>query len=345
MSSIEVKKPKISPNTIGTHSGTFHCDELLAVFMLQCLPRFQNHELLRSRDLELLDQCDIIVDVGAVFDPAKKRFDHHQSTFQETFSTIRPDLATDFNIRLSSAGLIYMHYGEEVIAEILKKFDVKLTETQMRNVFIKIYKSFIEEIDAIDNGVPQFDGEPKYRINTHLSSRVKRFNGDWMDNKTPAEIDQQFQEAKKYVGEEFLDKVQFFAISWLPARKIVEAAVDRRIEIHESGEILELGRFCPWQEHLRDVEKEVEGLNVKFVVFNSGNDEKTDWRVQAVPVEAGSFVCRKFLNSKWFGVRDSELEAVSGIKGARFVHATGFIGGNQTREGAIEMAIKSLKDD
>lgn len=30
MTSTEVKKMKISPNTIGTHSGTFHCDEILA---------------------------------------------------------------------------------------------------------------------------------------------------------------------------------------------------------------------------------------------------------------------------------------------------------------------------
>jgi uncharacterized UPF0160 family protein len=65
----------------------------------------------------------------------------------------------------------------------------------------------------------------------------------------------------------------------------------------------------------------------------------------AVPVEAGSFVCRKFLNKKWFGVRDADLEGISGIKGAKFVHATGFIGGNQTREGALEMAVKSLGDD
>ena len=81
------KKPKI-----GTHSGTFHCDEILAVFLLQSLPEFQSHEVLRTRDLELLDQCDIVVDVGSVFDPARKRFDHHQSSFNESLSTLRPDV-------------------------------------------------------------------------------------------------------------------------------------------------------------------------------------------------------------------------------------------------------------
>lgn len=36
----------------------------------------------RTRDPALLDTCDIVVDVGAVYDVAKKRFDHHQNSFQ-----------------------------------------------------------------------------------------------------------------------------------------------------------------------------------------------------------------------------------------------------------------------
>ncbi|KAL7014712.1 hypothetical protein ACKWTF_016082 [Chironomus riparius] len=341
----EAKKMKIASNTIGTHSGTFHCDEVLAVFMLRNHPEFKSHGLLRSRDQSLLDQCDIVVDVGAVYDPSKKRYDHHQSTFQETFSSIRSDFGDKFgNIRLSSAGLVYVHYGEKIVTEVLKQFDTTLTDNQLKSVFSKIYSGFIQEIDAIDNGVPQFDGEPKYRVNSHLSSRVKSFNPDWMDDKTPQEIDEAFEEAVKYVGNEFIEKIKFFALSWLPARKIVEEAVQNRLNVHESGSIIELHRFCPWQEHLRDIEKDHGNVEIKFVIFNGGGRDN-DFRVQAVPVEQGSFVCRKFINKKWFGLRDEELEKVSGIKGGKFVHATGFIGGNHTRDGALEMAIKSLVDD
>lgn len=32
----------------------------------------------RTRDQKLLDECDIVVDVGGVFDPERRRFDHHQ---------------------------------------------------------------------------------------------------------------------------------------------------------------------------------------------------------------------------------------------------------------------------
>lgn len=223
---------------------------------------------------------------------------------------------------------------------MLRKVNVELTPKQLTSVFIKIYQSFIQEIDGIDNGVPQFDGEPHYRINTHLSSRVKNFNPGWMDEKSADEIDELFQQAMVYVGKEFQDKVEYFGSAWLPARKIVEQAVNDRFTLHESGEIMELGRFCPWQEHLREIEKDVGGVEIKYVLFNGGS---SDFRVQCVPVKEGSFVCRKFLHKKWFGIRDDELEKVSGIEGIKFCHATGFIGGHKTRDGSLQMAIESLK--
>lgn len=164
-----------------------------------------------------------------------------------------------------------------------------------------------------------------------------------MDDKSSEEIDELFQEAKAYVGAEFIDKLKYFALSWLPARKIVEAAVKSRFETEKRGQIIELTRFCPWQEHLRDIEKDVGDVEIKFVLFNGGSKGVNDFRVQAVPVEGGSFVCRKFLNKKWRGLRDEELTKASAIEGIKFVHATGFIGGHISRDGALEMAVQSLE--
>lgn len=52
---------------------------------------------------------------------------------------------------------------------------------------------------------------------------------------------------------------------------------------------------------------------------------------------------RVFLHKNWRGIRDEELQKISGIDGTIFCHSTGFIGGNKTRKGALEMAVKSLK--
>ena len=60
--------------------------------------------------------------------------------------------------KLSSAGLVYLHFGHRVISQILKtteKDDVTC------KIYDKIYENFVQEIDAIDNGISQCDGEPR----------------------------------------------------------------------------------------------------------------------------------------------------------------------------------------
>lgn len=38
---------------IGTHNGTFHCDEALGVFLLERTDKFANGELVRTRDAKV----------------------------------------------------------------------------------------------------------------------------------------------------------------------------------------------------------------------------------------------------------------------------------------------------
>jgi uncharacterized UPF0160 family protein len=54
--------------TIGTHNGTFHCDEALAVYLLKLTNEFADATVTRSRDKEVLDKLDIVVDVGKCCD-------------------------------------------------------------------------------------------------------------------------------------------------------------------------------------------------------------------------------------------------------------------------------------
>ena len=52
---------------IGTHDGSFHCDEALAVSMLKLLPQYSDAVVVRTRNPEILAKCGIVVDVGAVY--------------------------------------------------------------------------------------------------------------------------------------------------------------------------------------------------------------------------------------------------------------------------------------
>lgn len=319
---------------IGTHDGQFHCDEVLACFMLRRLPEYTNSEIIRTRDKSVLDTCDIVVDVGSEYDPKKHRYDHHQKGFEHTMKSLHP--SRPWNVKLSSAGLVYHHFGERILQAILGS---PQDSEVIQNLFSYIYENLIQEIDGIDNGVLMYEGEPKYVITTDLSSRVKNLNPAW-NNKELYDSQKMFHVAMDLVGREFMEKIHYFTKSLWPAWELVKEAIMNRSSTHESEEIIELKKICPWKDHLFNIETElnIRGL-IKFVIFR--NSEA--WRVQAVPVSPKSFELRLPLHEKWLGLRDNALSAASGISDCIFVHSSGFIGGNKSREGALEMAIKTIK--
>jgi uncharacterized UPF0160 family protein len=64
--------------------------------------------------------------------------------------------------------------------------------------------------------------------------------------------------------------------------------------------------------------------------------------IQAVPEDPNSFASRKKLPDVWCGLRDDILSEKTGVPGGIFIHASGFIGGHKTAEGALKMAIMAL---
>lgn len=141
---------------IGTHNGAFHVDEILACAMLKKLPEYADAEIIRTRDPKILDECDIVVDVGGVFDPKTHRYDHHQKSFTHSMSTLIPE--SPFVTKLSSAGLVYVHFGKKLIAQIIEKPE---SDPLVETIFVKVYKKFMEEIDANDNGIATHDGKSR----------------------------------------------------------------------------------------------------------------------------------------------------------------------------------------
>lgn len=338
VTAIEARSSKGAMHTrIGTHSGTFHCDEALGCFLLKQTTKFSDASIVRTRDPEVLATLDAVIDVGGVYDPSTDRYDHHQRGFDGVFGY-------GFTTKLSSAGLVYKHYGKEIVSSLS---GLPLEDAQCQDVYLAVYKNFMEAIDAIDNGINQYDTDelPKYVNNTHLSSRVGNLNPVWNEGDLSDEaILARFEAAMAMTGAEFVDAVNYYAKAWLPARSFVLSDLKNRTTIDESGSILLLTRYCPWKSHLYDLEKELgipKDNQVKYVVYEDSKEKK--WRIQAVSVTPSSFESRKPLPSAWRGLRDEELSRVVGIPGCVFVHASGFIGGHDTREGALQMARLALK--
>ena len=199
---------------------------------------------------------------------------------------------------------------------------------------------------AFDTGVEMVpDGVAvAYKDTTGLSSRVGRLNPRWNEKDANGESpnpDERFEEASKLCGEDFLSVMTRIVESDIPARDLVEQAILARKEVDPSGEIIMFpSGGLPWKGYVYELEKEhsVDPL-IKFVLYT---DQAGMWRVQAVTVEGKAFENRLSLPEEWRGVRDEELESVTNIPGSRFVHAAGFIGGNSSYEGALEMARVAL---
>jgi uncharacterized UPF0160 family protein len=73
---------------IVTHSGKFHADDVLA-WSLLCHFHPEGHlfRIKRTRDVRIIQEADIVFDVGGIYNPAQGRFDHHQNEYTGPLSS------------------------------------------------------------------------------------------------------------------------------------------------------------------------------------------------------------------------------------------------------------------
>lgn len=319
---------------IATHNGKFHADEVFAVSLLRNLDRFKDAEIIRTRDAELLKTADIVLDVGGTYDPSTNRYDHHQPEFKDSFSP-------NFKTLLSSAGLVYKHFGKE----ILNARAAHLSPEQVDALYVHIYESFVEPFDANDNGISAYPSDVKPTISRgfDIFQHVNLLNPGWNEEITPESSNQSFMNAVSVVSDAFNLYLNNLLNFWLPAREIVVQAIQgMAVSTKDSSsgadsKILVLATSCPWKDHLFNTPGTEEIL---YLIYPEGAN--ASWRIQACPESSDSFVSRLPLPEAWRGLRDAELDAVlapAGVEsGAIFIHRSGFIGGHKTKEGALSMA-------
>ena len=248
-----------------------------------------------------------------------------------------------------------MHFGKPIIA---LQTGLKEESDEVGILWRKLYTDFVEALDAHDNGISVYDpAETKtlqkrfYDGGIGLGSQVSDLNA-WSEEEERGELspeqvqeaeDNRFLQATELMGSTFLRKLKIYNRNWLPARAEVREVYSNRKRHDPEGRIMVFTRGVPWKDHLYTLEAENPGeQQVIYVLYPEGPHEGSKWRIQAVPVDKDSFESRKPLPEAWRGVRDADLDKVTGIEGGVFVHAAGFIGGNKTQQGAMEMASKAL---
>lgn len=285
---------------IGTHSGSFHADDVFCAAFLKLV----NNDLVivRSRDNDELSTCDFIFDVS--IDGVYNMYDHHG--VDRVYRTGKDDY-----IAYSAFGLVWRDLGLEYLSLFIQ--DEDLCEKAWRSIDYKIVRG----IDAEDNGV-KLPGEI-----LNICEIISALNSNWNSDKP---IDESFSEAvelAKIIFKSFIDR----EVSRIAARDIVRESYEKS----QNG-IMVLKQYAPWASHLiaMDIIEKV-----KLVVYPGHNNE---YKVEVVKKEMGSFESRMDLPLEWAGKRNDDLVAVTGVEDAIFCHPERFIAAAKTFAGAIKLA-------
>ena len=289
---------------IATHNGKFHADDVCAVASLALLIDGPI-EVVRTRDPELINKADFVVDVGGIFDPKKQKFDHHQ----EGGAGEREN-----GIPYAAFGLVWKTYGEKLCGSTY--------------VAQKIDEDMVALLDASDNGFGVFFTEFENVSMYGLDSIVNSFVSTWKEE--DRDMDVAFAELVKFVKALLAREIMRVRAKG-EAREFVEKAY----EDAEDKRIIVLGGQYPARDFLSKHPEPLYFIRPRVI------DNK--WSVETVRDDSRSFINRKDLPKEWSAKRDGELAEISGVPDAVFCHKNLFLAVADSRDGAIALAKKAVQ--
>lgn len=148
--------------TIAVHNGLFHLDELVAICLLVkaldiSTDPFENWEIVRTRDAEILKSAEFRLDVGMQHDVLNGSFDHHQE-----HGLVHPE-----GIPFAATGMVWDYFSSHILAQYYDCRDYLKLETEF-------YKQIILPTDAADTGKLPVDSRSIHFAD--LNAIIKTFN-------------------------------------------------------------------------------------------------------------------------------------------------------------------------
>jgi uncharacterized UPF0160 family protein len=285
--------------TIVTHSGSFHADDVFAVATLRLVLNDAEVNVIRTRDESVIAVGEWVVDVGGEYDPARQRFDHHQPG-----APVREN-----GLPYAAFGLVWQHVG------------AALCDSEA--VAQRIEEKLVQPIDAGDNGVSL------YNLNKHdihpyeLYQVVGSFAPPWG---SAGSKDEAFMEAVAW-AEGFLERV----IKQQRALQAMEEVVHKTYEATEDKRVLVFDTPV-------SALAAVQFPEVEVVVYPDDVVDTSRWKVNTVRKNFDSFEARVNFPETWAGLRDEELQQVTGIPDAVFCHSGRFLCVVGSKESALKAA-------
>ncbi|MBK3779867.1 MYG1 family protein [Paraburkholderia aspalathi] len=307
----------MNPNIrIYTHDRIFHADDAMAAAVLRMA--FKDVEVIRTRDPAVLraeagQPGSFFVDVGGVYDPVKRLFDHHQ-----------PSGAGFRNIEAlewpyASAGLVWKEYGRAAVNSVLPALDGKAVSEIAQH----IDDSVIKYIDAVDCGVRVRTAGPS------LSKLFASFNPSWYEKEEDS-----FPLVMQLAQVVLTNFIKRYAGKVMARDKV------RCAERVMGGQVLMLDTCLPWATVVGE-----EMPDVRLVVYpvNSEGAGTFQWQLRAA-VNA-DMTLRLKLPASWAGLEGSSLADASNESTAVFCHRSRHLAGALTKAGAMSMAQAALMSE
>lgn len=293
--------------TIVTHSGQFHTDDVFAVATLQLLlEKDFSPTIIRTRDEKIINNADYVVDVGEVYDPAAKRFDHHQSEG----AGVRDD-----SIPYASFGLVWKEYGEEVCGGD-------------KDIALSIEQKLVKPVDAMDNGISFMKSEREGLFMYDLKDLTFAYKNTWKEG--DGVLDKNFEYLTGFAQE--LIKRE---ISVLKDIRESDIEVNKIIAQQQDKTLLILDK--PYQYEL------VVSMHPYILLVVHPKRQDGTWAVETARNSLRSYESRIQLPEEWAGKRDVELIQLTGVDDAVFCHRGRFIAVAKSREGVLKLAHIALE--
>jgi uncharacterized UPF0160 family protein len=287
---------------IAVHDGRFHADDIFACATL-LLVLDGKAKIVRTRDPNIIDASDYVVDVGGMHDVATNRFDHHQ----KGGAGVREN-----GVPFAAFGLVWQAYGAMLAGD--------------RAVAERVEQVLVQPIDANDNAFETFihiAGRPFPFLFNHI---VSVYMPTWKES--PLFADTQFV-SLVHMAVQILKRELQHARDYVEAeralRMIYEQAEDKRILVFST--------MYPWEEILQ---------NYPDVLLVVASRDGRKWKTESTLVPGEAYKRKILFPEAWAGLRDAELERLSGVPGATFCHNGRFLCAASTKEAALSLAKLTL---
>ena len=227
------------------------------------------------------------------------------------FDHHQESILRDNGVPYAAFGLVWRSFGEVLCdsEEVAKIIDQEL----------------VQPSDANDNGVQFFvirgDLEPFC-----LHDVIRIFNANWKDKERDddAIFASLVEFAKGLIAREIL-RIKARVEGEIIVRKTYLESTDRQILVLDENYGVSDSFFAEFPEIL-------------FFVAPYGDR----WQAKGVRQNPGNLKLRKNFPKKWAGLRDEELQVVSGVSDAVFCHRNLFMAAAWSKEGAVALAKKAL---